>query len=91
MHAKYFKPSKTGSIYPTQSLSKFVDVDLRLEGANIPRFVRDTIDTLSHVLTVTETNSVILNFDIVSLYTYNSYNLGKKAIRYWVEKKGLIP
>ncbi|XP_029653803.1 uncharacterized protein LOC115226989 [Octopus sinensis] len=67
-------------------LRNFIDIILKPLCTYIAIFIRFDIDFLSHLPKTTETNSVLLSLDVVSLYTNIPYDLRIKAIKYWVDK-----
>ncbi|CAI9717422.1 Hypothetical predicted protein [Octopus vulgaris] len=62
------RPIIAGPACPTHRLSNF-DIILKSLCTYIPNFIRDDIDFLSHLPKTTEPNSILLSFDVVSLYT----------------------
>jgi hypothetical protein len=53
----------------------------------VPSFIRDDLEFLNHLPTTVNPNSELISFDVVSLYTNISHDLGISAITFWWENK----
>ncbi len=49
-------------------------------------YVRDDIDFLKHIPDTIGENEVLVTFDVPSLYSNISHELGLEAISYWIDK-----
>ena len=52
----------------------------------VESYVRDDIDFLTHIPESVPYNTLLVSFDVVSLYTNISHDLGLNAIRNWLTK-----
>lgn len=80
-----FRPIVAGPACPTHRLSNFIDILLRPYIKHVKSYVRDDIDFLNHLPKETDDDTVLCTFDVTSLYTNISHDLGIQAITYWLE------
>ncbi len=80
-----FRPIVAGPACPTHRLSNFVDILLRPYIKHVKSYVRDDIDFLNHLPTNIDKDILLSTFDVSSLYTNISHELGIEAIQYWLE------
>ncbi|VDI56115.1 Hypothetical predicted protein [Mytilus galloprovincialis] len=80
-----FRPIVGGPSSVTQNLSHFIDIVLKPLCPEVPSFIRDDLDFLNHLPKTVNPNSELITFDIVSLYTNISHDLGITAVKYWLE------
>lgn len=80
------RPIIAGPTCPTNRLSNFIDIILKPLCSCVPSFVRDNIHFLSKIPERIQMNSILVTFDVTSLYTNIPHDLGIAAVQYWVEK-----
>ncbi len=80
-----FRPIVAGPSCATHRLSNFIDILLRPYIKFVKSYVRDDIDFLTHLPETIKENSVFVSFDVTSLYTNISHELGIRAISYWLD------
>ena len=72
-------PIVAGPRCPTSRLSNFVEILIKLFTFHIRSYLRDTINFLSYLpKTVTE-STILVSFDVTSLYTNINHELGVKG------------
>lgn len=83
-----FRPIVAGPQCPTSRLSSLLDELLKPLVTNVKSYIKDTRDFITHLNTITniEIEDTLVTFDVKSLYTNISHDLGKNAIAYWIEK-----
>ena len=81
-----FRPIVTGPACETHRLSNLIDILLKPFISKVQSYVRDDIDFLKYVPKIVPQNTLLVSFDIVSLYTNISHDLGIKAINSWLTK-----
>lgn len=81
-----FRPIIAGPICETHRLSNLIDILLKPFVTNVKSYVRDDIDFLQYIPEKVPTDSYLISFDVTSLYTNISHQLGVKAISYWLDK-----
>ena len=88
-----FRPIVGGPSSATQRLSHFVDIILKPLCEKVPSFLRDDLDFLNHLPSSADTDSELVTFDVVSLYTNIPHELGIIAIKFWMNLYGdtLLP
>ncbi len=79
-----FRPIVAGPSCATHRLSNFIDILLRPYIKFVKSYVRDDIDFLTHLPETIKESSVFVSFDVTSLYTNISHELGIRAISYWL-------
>ena len=81
-----FRPIVAGPACETHRLSNLIDILLKLFISKVQSYVRDDIDFLKYVPKIEPQNTLLVSFDIVSLYTNISHDLGIEAINNWLTK-----
>ena len=79
------RPIIAGPACETHRLSNFLDILLKPFLRYVDSFVRDDIDMLNHLPKTVSENTLIVSFDVVSLYTNIPHNFGLEAISYWID------
>ena len=80
------RPIVAGPCCPTQRLSNLLDIILKPLCKLVPSFVKDDMDFLRHIPDTVEENTLLVSFDVTSLYTNIPHNLGLEAISYWIDR-----
>ena len=80
-----FRPIVAGPACPTHRLSDLTDKLLRPFIKHVPSYVRDDLDFLNHLPETIEENEILISLDICSLYSNIDHDLGKTAIKYWLD------
>ena len=80
------RPIVAGPNSPTHRLSIFLDIILRPLTEKVTSYVRDDIDFLNYLPKKIDFASTFVSFDVTSLYTNISHELGIEAISYWIEQ-----
>ena len=75
-----------GPACETHQLSNLIDILLKPFISKVQSYVRDNIDFLKYVAKIVPQNTQLVSFDIVSLYTNISHDLGIEAINSWLTK-----
>ena len=70
-----FRPIVGGPNNVTQRLSNFIDIILKPLCQEVPSFIRDDLDFLTHLPEIAPVNSELITFDVVSLYTNIPHDL----------------
>ena len=52
----------------------------------VTSYLRDTADFLNHLPSEISENTLLVSFDVQSLYSNIPHRLGEKAINYWLRK-----
>ena len=81
-----FRPIVAGPLSPTHRLSNFVDLILKPLCQHVPSFIRDDMDFLNYLPDEVEEHTLLVSFDVVSLYTSIPHDLGLTAIEYWIDR-----
>jgi hypothetical protein len=83
-----FRPIVAGPVCPTSRLSHLVDILLKPIPQYTRSYVRDDIDFLTKFQRQLDQDKKfkLVTFDVESLYTNIDHDLGKKAIKYWIDK-----
>ena len=81
-----FRPIVAGPACETHRLRNLIDILLKLFISKVQSYVRDDIDFLKYVPKIEPQNTLLVSFDIVSLYTNISHDLGIEAINNWLTK-----
>ena len=81
-----FRPIVAGPACETHRLSNLIDILLKPFILKVQSYVRDNIDFLKYLPKIVPQNTLLVSFDIVSLYTNISHDLGIKAINSWLTK-----
>ena len=77
-----FRPIVAGPASPTHRLSNFVDIILKPLCKHVPSYIRDDFDFLDSPLTE---DTILVSFDVISLYTSIPHELGLKAIEHFLD------
>ena len=78
------RPTVAGLSSPTHRIRNFVDIILKPLRKEVPSFIRDDMDFLNHMPSEIDKNTLLVSFDVVSLYTNMPHDLGLEAIGYWL-------
>ena len=81
-----FRPIVAGTQSPTHRLSHLLDVILQPYLKYIKSYTKDTVDFLNKLPDSMQNNYIFATFDVVSLYTNITHELGLKSLKYWLEK-----
>ena len=81
-----FRPIVAGPACETHRLSNLIDILLKPFIEKVESYVRDDIDFLKYIPDNVPQNTLLVSFDVVSLYTNISHELGIKAIDNWLTK-----
>ena len=81
-----FRPIVAGPVCETHRLSNLIDILLKPFIKQVKSFIRDDIDFLSYIPNTVDENAILVSFDVTSLYTNISHELGLEAIKFWLEK-----
>ena len=81
-----FRPIISSRFAPTSRLSAFLDEILKKYIILVPSYIKDTFDFLDKLPRTTDRDSILLSFDVVSLYTNIPHDLGYRAIEFWLNK-----
>ena len=79
------RPIIAGPSCLTNRLSNLLDIILKPLIKNVPSFLRDTTDFLNKLPSTTPENTILVSFDVESLYSNICHDLGLTAIKYWLE------
>ena len=80
------RPIIAGPASSTQRLSNLLDIILKPLCKMVPSFIRDDLDFLNYIPTRVSKETILVSFDVTSLYTNIPHNLGIEAIEYWITK-----
>ena len=81
-----FRPIVAGPICPTSRLSSFVDLLIKPFTSHVQSYLRDTIDFLNYLQEIVLENTILASFDVTSLYTTITHELGVPSIKFWLNK-----
>ncbi|XP_061175938.1 uncharacterized protein LOC133184880 [Saccostrea echinata] len=81
-----FRPIVGGPNCSTQRLSHLLDILLKPYYEKVPSFIRDDLDFINHLPDHIQSNTKLVSFDVVSLYTNIPVDLGIKAVKYWIDR-----
>ena len=81
-----FRPIVAGPRCPMSRLSNFVDILIKAFTLHVRSCLRDTIDFLNYLSKTVPESTILVSFDVTSLYTNINHELGVKAIAYWINK-----
>ena len=79
------RPIIAGPACLTNRLSNLLDIILKPLIKNVPSFLRDTTDFFNKLPSTTQENTILVSFDVESLYSNICHDLGLKAITYWLD------
>lgn len=80
------RPIIAGPSCQTHRLSDLLDLLLRPYVKHIKSHIRDSTDFLNSLPEKVPTDTSLVSFDIVNLYSNIAHDLGIRAIDYWLEK-----
>ncbi|XP_062610424.1 uncharacterized protein LOC134272191 [Saccostrea cucullata] len=80
------RPIIAGPASSTQRLSNLLDILLKPLCKLLPSFVRDDMDFLNYIPQNVDPNTILVSFDVTSLYTNIPHTLGLEAVSYWIDK-----
>ena len=80
-----FRPIVAGPASPTHRLSNFVDIILKPLCKHVPSYIRDDFDFLNHIPNKVTEDTILVSFDVISLYTSIPHELGLKAIEHFLD------
>lgn len=80
-----FRPIVAGPCSPTHRLSNVIDLVLKPLCKHVPSYIRDDLDFLNQIPEEVDENTILVSFDVVSLYTNIPHDLGIQAIEYWLD------
>ena len=80
------RPIVGGPNCPTRPLSELIDIILKPFLVHIKSYVRDNLDFLKKCSRENNDSTVLLTFDVKSLYTNIAHTYGLEAINFWIEK-----
>jgi len=80
------RPIVAGPACPTHRLSELLDILLKPLLKYIPSYIRDDMDFIQHLPREVDPDSILVSFDVTSLYTNIPHNLGIEDINFWLEK-----
>ena len=52
----------------------------------VPSYIRDDLDFLNYIPENVNSNTILVSFDVTSLYTNIPHTLGLEAVNYWIDK-----
>ena len=81
-----FRPIVAGPACPTHRLSYIVDKILQPMLKNIQSYIRDDLDFLNHIPETVTEDTLLVSFDVTSLYSNIPHELGRKALDFWLTK-----
>ena len=82
------RPIIAGPTCLTNRLSNLIDILLKPLIKHVPSFLRDTTDFLKQLQMTVPQNTLLVSFDVISLYSNISHTLGIEAISYWLDRFG---
>lgn len=80
------RPIVAGPSCPTHRLSNLLDIILKPLCQHIPSYLRDDLDFIAQLPLEIDEETLLVSFDVTSLYTNIPHELGIEAIRFWVNK-----
>ncbi|KAK3098881.1 hypothetical protein FSP39_023944 [Pinctada imbricata] len=80
------RPIIAGPSCSTQRLSNLLDILLKPLCKKVPSFIRDDMDFLNYIPESVPQNTILVSFDVTSLYTNIPHDLGIEAVTFWLEK-----
>ena len=80
------RPIVAGPACQTHRLSNLIDILLRPLTKRVKSNLRDTTDILTHLPLEVPENTLLVSFDVQSLYSNIPHKLGIEAIIYWPTK-----
>ena len=87
-----FRPIVGGPQCQTHRLSNLLDIILKPLACKVDSYLRDSMDFLNKLPTQTESDSILVTYDVTSLYSVIPHNLGLEAVAYWYDRyKDALP
>ena len=80
-----FRPIVAGPLCETSRLSCLLDILLKPFLKHVKSYLRDDIDFLNYLPKTVPENTLLISFDIVSLYTNIPHDLGQEAMSFWLD------
>ncbi|XP_062606683.1 uncharacterized protein LOC134268439, partial [Saccostrea cucullata] len=80
------RPIIAGPASSTQRLSNLLDIILKPLCTKVTSYVRDDMDFLNYIPQTVPRETLLVSFDVTSLYTNITHELGIEAIKYWLDK-----
>lgn len=80
------RPIVAGPASSTQRLSNLLDIILKPLCELLPSYVRDDMDFLNYIPKSVDPKTILVSFDVISLYTNIPHTLGLEAINYWIDR-----
>lgn len=81
-----FRPIVAGPVCPTHRLSSLIDILLKPFIKYVKSYIRDDIDFLNYLPQSISDDEIFTSFDVTSLYSNITQNLGLEAIDFWLSK-----
>jgi hypothetical protein len=81
-----FRPIISSRFAPTSRLSAFLDELLKYFVPGVRSYLKDTFQFLDYLPRSTEQDSMLVSFDVVSLYTSIPHDLGYQSLEFWFDK-----
>ena len=75
-----FRPIVAGPVCETHTLSNLIDILLKSFLKHVKSYVRDDIDFLQYMPKTISEDKILVSFDVTSLYTNISHELGSNNI-----------
>lgn len=79
------RPIIAGPVCLTSRLSNFIDIILKPLVKYVTSYLKDTTDFLRQLPRTTDENTILVSFDVESLYSNICHELGLEAIKYWLD------
>lgn len=80
------RPIVGGPNCPTHRLSNFIDILLKPFLKHVQSYIRDGVDFLNHLPETIDETSLLVTFDVKSLYTNIDHSAGLEAISFWLNE-----
>ena len=80
------RPIIAGPTCQAHRLSNLLDILLRPLTKRVKSYLRDTTKFLNHLPSEISENTLLVSFDVQSLYSNIPHQVGEKAINYWLRK-----
>ena len=80
------RPIIAGPVCQTHRLSNMIDIILRPMTKHVKSYIRDTTDFLNSLPEQTDEETILVSFDVESLYSNIPHDLGLRAIKYFLNK-----
>ena len=81
-----FRPIVAGPNCETSHLSLLLDILLKPFLEHVKSYLRDDIDFLNFLPKDVPDDALLVSFDVVSLYSNIPHDLGRTAVRFWLER-----